>query len=172
LTRFVGQSREAEAADFLDFVGPDELAADINAAIPFLERKTQLAVLFDGRHRMETEAVAGNIEHDAAVFRFDVNVSKLFERDTRNVAAFGRGHKDTVIGFVTTGRAAEASSRCGSTSVRRNIHGKRSPHKSFRVGRKPCPERTLAVTVTKGQQAGASAVMADVLSATDLFPPQ
>src|SRR5215470_3607182 len=54
-----------------------------------------LPVFFDWRHRMKSEAVAGDIQNNSAVVGLDVNVGEFFESGTRNLAAFGRGHTYT-----------------------------------------------------------------------------
>ena len=74
MARFTGEGCEPQSANFLDFICPDQFAADVNAVILLLQRKTQSPVRLDRIHRMKCQSVAGHIQHNAAIVRFDVDV--------------------------------------------------------------------------------------------------
>ena len=92
LARFAGERGEAKATDFLNCICPNEFAANVNAAVLLLQRKTHGPVLFYWRHRVEAQAAVGNIQNDATVVRLNVDVCKFVEFGTGDVAAFSCGH--------------------------------------------------------------------------------
>ena len=92
LFRFAGERGEAKAAHFLNFVRPNEFAANVNAVVLLLQRKTHRPVLFDWRHRVEAQAALGNVQNNATVVRLNVDICKFVEFGTGNVAAFSCGH--------------------------------------------------------------------------------
>src|SRR5206468_2512884 len=74
IARFTGESCESQTANFLDFICPNQFAAHVNAVVLLLQRKAHSSIRLDRIHRMKCQSVAGHIQHNAAIVRFDVDV--------------------------------------------------------------------------------------------------
>src|SRR6266851_9463220 len=85
-----GQSSESHSANFLDFVCPCQFTAGSDAAVQFQQGETEPCILLHRSNSVKTKPLARNVQHDATIVGFDVNVGKLLHCGPRNEAAFRR----------------------------------------------------------------------------------